>query len=486
MMIQLRPGRGDRMCSPVTLFILLAIAFLAGCVPVTDRSPVALELPTRFSASGSGPLKADWWLDFQDQELNLLIGQALSDNFSLLAARERILAAAAAKTQASASLFPSLEADGAVSSTRNYQTDTTTDTFSIGLTASYEIDLWNRLQSLADAAELEVQATEADYQTAAISLSAQVASTWFQLTEKLLQQQLLTGQRETNGKILSLIDIQFRSGLVPITDVLQQKQLIESNSGDLAVLKAEIRILHNQLALLLGKVPSDFTPPQITDLPPLPDLPNTGIPSEILTDRPDLRSSFLQLQAADKQVSAAIANQYPRLAITGDVTTSADRARDLFDNWFTTLAANLFGPVFDAGSRKAAVREKEAVARQLFLAYKQSTLEAVSEVENALVQEQQQREVLASLRRRLELATETVSRLSVRYRQGAADYQEVLLALRSKQGLEQSILTSRRQLLDLRISLHRAVSGRIQPSGNPTTENTTPLNTSSSSGESIQ
>jgi len=478
-------GRGRAFIQPLSLLLLLSLLSLtAGCIPLAERSPVAVDLPKQFSASGQGTSPgAEWWFDLQDDRLNQLMQVALAENFSLQAVREKILAAAAARKQSAAALFPALDGEGGFSSSRNYQTDTTTDAFFTGLTASYELDLWHRLTSLRDAADFELQATEADYQAAAISLTAQVATTWYQLTEKELQHELVLRQRETNTKILALIEIQFRAGLVPITDVLQQQQLIESNSGDIAALKAEIRTLQNQLAILLSTVPTGFTPPDIGDLPALPPLPTTGIPAEILTNRPDLHSSFLLLQAADKQVSAAIANQYPRLALTGDLTTSSERVRDLFDNWFTTLAANLFGPLFDAGSRKAVVREKEAVARQLFLNYKQATLEAVSEVENALIQEQQKQEVLTSQRRRLELATQTVSRLSVRYRQGVADYQEVLLALRSQQDLEQAILTSRRQLLELRIGLYRALSGRLSQSQHDSSAMPGAENTSTFSGD---
>jgi len=474
----------------LSYFCLLIFFLCTGCVPVADRSPVAIDMPQQFSASGETTPESRWWLDFHDEALETLVNQALSDNFSLQATKEKITAAAAVRTQTSSALFPTLDGEAAVSTSRDYQTNTTTDSFYAGLVAGYEIDLWNRLGSLADASELDLQATAADYEAAVISLSAQVATVWYQLTEMRLQEELLNSQRETNRKILALIDIQFRSGQVPITDVLQQQQLIETNSGDLAALKAEIRTLQNQLAILLGVVPTSFSPPRLTTLPTLPPLPATGIPADILINRPDLQTAFLQLQAADKRVSAAIANRFPRLAITGELTSSASRASDLFDNWFTTLAGNLFGPIFDAGARKGVVREQEAIARQLFLAYQQLTLEAVLEVENSLVQEQQKLEVVSSLKRRLELATETVSRLSVRYRQGAADYQEVLLALRSKQGLEQSILTSNRQLLEYRIGLYRALSGRIPPKEVPDkTIETTSLGASTattSSGDHIE
>jgi len=449
---------------PVTaqmVLMVLMVVLLCGCPPREKRILAPMDLPAHFSRPGTVPFQASWWLDFHDANLVLLIDQALAENFSLHLAREKIQEARAVARQAGASLLPTLDGQGAITSTRNITENTRSDNFLLGLAASYEIDLWGRLRNQRDAASLDAQATEADYHTAAVSLAAEVAIIWYQLVESDLQQDLLAQQKETNAKILELISVQFRAGQNGIADVLQQRQLVESNIGDLAILRADIQVLKHQLAILTGVPPGTLKLPERVPLPTVPPLPETGIPVDVLRERPDIESSFLRLHAADSRVAAAVANQLPKLSISADLSTSGDRSRDLFNNWFSSLGANLFGPIFDGGLLQAEVDRNEAVARQLFYAHGQLLLEAIGEVENSLAREKEQQINLRSLETQLQYAGQTIDHVANRYRQGAEDYQRVLLALLSQQGLQRNILTGRRQLINFRISLYRALSGRL-------------------------
>lgn len=435
--------------------------FLSSCIPVTERSAPPIDLPAEFSMHGEVPVQAKWWLDFQDDTLPLLVDRALSDNFSLTITREKIVEAQAIARQAGAPLIPSVDGVGAASTTRNHTSDTTRGNYLLGLAASYELDLWGRLRSRRDAALLEVEATEADYHTAALSLGAEVAVTWYQLLETSLQLELLAKQKEINSKVLELITVQFRSGQAGIADVLQQRQLVESNIGDIAGLQADMQLLRHQLAILLGVVPGAAELPSPSQLPILPPLPETGIPLDLLAGRPDIESSYLKLRAADYRVAAAVADRLPKLSISADFSTSGERSGDLFNNWISSLAANLFGPIIDGGQRKAVVDRTESVARQQFYQHGQIILVAIGEVEDALVREKGQQVILSSQKNQLKLATETIEHVANRYRQGLEDYQRVLLSLLSQQGLERNILSSKLNLLVNRISLYRALSGRI-------------------------
>ena len=460
---KLRPG-----CRYLDFFLMakrgLFIVFfgiLCGCIPITNRTITPISLPANFSIQGGVPLQAKWWLDFQDTALNLLVNKAITGNFSLLIARERINEARAIARQAGASLVPAIDGQGVASSTRNDSADTTRGSISLGLAASYEIDLWGRLRTKRDAAVLDARATEADYQTAAISLIAEVAVTWYQLVETDLQSELLSQQKEINSKVLKLISAQFRSGKIGIADVLQQRQLVESNIGDLAGLRADARVFEHQLAILIGLPPGGVELPKRVELPTLPLLPKTGIPLDLLTTRPDLESSFQRLKAADNRVATAVADRFPRLSISADMSTSGEHSRELFNNWISTLGANIFAPLFDGGQRKAEIARNEAIAREQFFSYGQTILEAIGEVENGLIREKEQQIILNSLKTQLKYAAETIDNVTNRYRQGAENYERVLLALLSHQGLQRNILTSRRQLINFRISLYRALSGRI-------------------------
>lgn len=443
-----------------TVFALLLV-LLGGCRPMPQRPLAPLVLPENFSIQGNVPFSSSWWLDFDDPSLTQLIHEALSDNFSLLLVREKIAEARAIARRTGAALEPTIDGQGTASAVRNYTTNTSGENFLVGLAASYEIDLWGRLRNRRDAAILDVQATTADYYTAAITLAAETTLIWYQLVESELQLDLLSRQKDTNAKVLELISVKFRAGQVGIADVLQQRQLVESTIGALALLRADIQVLKHQLAILTGIAPGTLDLPRPHILLSLPPLPETGIPLDLLTNRPDITGSFLRLRASDQRVAAAIADRLPKLSIAAEVSTTGTNTGDLFNNWFSSLAANLFGPIVDGGLRQAEVARSESVVRQRLYAYRQIVLEAIGEVENSLIREKQQQLNLRSLETQLQYATESIEHIAHRYRQGAEDYQRVLLALLSQQSLQRTILAGQLRLITYRIGLYRALSGRI-------------------------
>ncbi len=446
------------------LSALFYIAFLlcVSCVQVPKRPVEPVPLPPKFSMSGTIAANNQWWLDFKDPQLNNLVEHALSNNFSLLIAKSRLKEARATAKQAGAQLIPAVDGLTKARTTKDYQTESRSNSFLLEFAASYEIDLWGRLVAIQDAAILETQATEADLRTAAISIAAEVTKTWFDILANRQQAHLLERQKEINERVLELIKLQFRVGRAGAPDVLQQQQLIESKQTELAGLRRNQQLLAHQLALLLGEMPGVYNVPEISKLPILPALPTTGIPLNLLTNRPDIKSSFLRLQAADKRLTTAIANRYPKLSISADLYSSGEQANQLFKNWFTSLAANLTGPIIDGGHRKAEVEKREAAAEQLLHKYGQITLLAISEVEDALIKEDEQYNIINSLNIRLKLAAQTIDHVAIRYRQGSEDYQRVLLALLSHQGLERNIIDARLRLANNRITLYRALGGNIQ------------------------
>ncbi len=218
-------------------------------------------------------------------------------------------------------------------------------------------------------------------------------------------------------------------------------------------------MLQNQLAVLLGVAPDQA--PQITanKLGELPPLPTTGMQSSLLERRPDVRAAWLELEAADQRVAAAVADRFPRLSLTGRANTTDEQIEDLFDDWLASLAANLLAPLIDGGRRIAEVERSQAVAAEKFHLYGQTVLDALAEGENALTREQRQREYLISINRQLELAEQATERIRDRYLNGAEDYQRILGALLSRQLLQRTQLSAQRELFVNRINLSRALAG---------------------------
>ena len=433
--------------------------------------------PASFSETGETALPDHWWTVFEDPILNRLMDEALTDNLSLRVTWDRLRQAEATARRAGASLYPTLTANGnmritdsgggsdlsfgggggsVVSSGGGRQTD-----YTVSGAASYELDLWGKLRSTARAAALDASASAANVRTAAITLSATVAQTWYAIVERRARIDLLESQIEANEQILRLVDLRFRVGQATAPDLLRQQQLLESSRGTLIQARGELDVLRHSLALLLGRAPNDLPALDDITLPRVGDLPATGIPADLIRRRPDLQSAFLTVRAADERVSTAIAQRYPSLNFSFNLQTTGD-ASELFHNWFASFVSQLALPIIDGGSRRAEVSRTQAVLSEALNNYELSVLTAFGEVEDALTREHQQRRLLGSLASQLDTATEVTNQLRRRFTQGATDYLDVLTALVSQQSLERQVLQARLNLIDARVELARALAGGWQ------------------------
>ena len=444
--------------------VMACLMLLIGaCATQVREFPPPVNVPTAFSASGTRPLADRWWLDFDDPELNALMEEALSANLTLQLAWDRLAQVEAIAKQQGAPLYPSLDANADLAGawTRrtftngNLRTDSQSDVV-LGIAASYELDLWGRIRATRDAAALEQRATAQDVQATAITITAQVASTWYQVTEQVGQLNLLDEQIATNAQVLELVTLRFRQGQAGAADVLRQRQLVEATRGERIQVASQAEVLSHQLAVLLGQPPRVRPIKRQGTFGALTPLPDTGAPAALVSRRPDIQQAFFDVLAADQRVAAALADRYPRISL---VASSEADLRDVVDNWMATLAANLLAPVFDGGRRAAEVDRTQAVVSQRLHEYGQRILDAFIEVENALVQETQQRQLIDSLDRQLDLSQRTVDQLRNRYTKGAVGYLDVLNALLTHQALQRNRLTAQRQLLEFRINLCRALGG---------------------------
>ena len=304
-----------------------------------------------------------------------------------------------------------------------------------------------------------------------------MAATWYALVEQRGQVLVLERQITANNNVLEVITARFRSSQANAADVLRQRQLVESNRGSLVLAESNVTLLEHQLAILVGEPPKTSVAPALSALPTPGPLPDAGLPSELVRRRPDIRQAFYQVLAADKRVAAAVADRFPRVGISASIDTSGEEWRDLFNNWMGTLAANAVAPLFDAGSRAAEVERTRAAVSESLNTYGQAVLEALGEVEDALEQERRQREYIASVDRQLDLSQKTIERIKDSYLYGAVNYLDILQSLVSQQSLERTQLQARRELLQYRIDLCRALgTGWELPKPEPATLKTAELN----------
>lgn len=444
-------------------FLLPAAALLSSCAVFgpNDRTDINSALPRRFSILSDQ--NADdqnlWWKNFQSAELNALVDEALSNSPSIRQAWARLAQANALATISGASRYPSLSYDASAAASRDSIDKETVESYSAGLNASYELDLWGRIKSEKEAARLDRDATREQLNTAAISLASQTALRWIGIVAQQRQTELIHKQLESNKTSLELVELRFRKSQSTALDVYQQRQAVASSESLIPQAELREQLLLNELTALLGR--DDFQSLEIseTNLPTIGKLPVVGIPAEVLANRPDVQRAFLSLQSADWSVSAARADRLPAIRLTASGDYRNAELSDLFDNWFANLAASITGPIFEGGKRKAAVARARAVVDERLAAYRETVINAIKEVEDALVSEQKQRDYINALDKNLSLSRSSYDEALQRYRNGLIEYLPVLVELVSLQNLERTRVEAQYSLLQYRINLYAALGG---------------------------
>lgn len=446
------------------LALILLLGGLGACQPFAPaRRPDSVEdLPARYSLyepQASGPSR--WWESFADQELNALVEEALAGNLSLPQAWARLAQSRALSVQAGAALYP--EVEGMAGAGATWQDDAAgwddDQSLSLGAAGRYEIDLWGRLRADRWAARLEADATREDLDAAAMSLAAETTLRWTEIISLDMQLDLLRRQTAINRTYLELVELRFRKALASALDVFQQRQLLEQVQAEMPLVEARRERARHALALLRGRPPR--APLNLTreSLPDPGVLPATGLPSDLLAARPDVRAAGLRLEAADWQVASARANRLPRLSLTAGARTDGERVADLFDDWIANLASNLTAPLLDGGRRAAEVDRTRAVADERLARYRETVLGAIVEVEDALVTENRQRAHIEGLLREIATARLALREARERYRKGLNDYLPVLTQLLAVQRRERDLIEQRAALVAARVGLHRALGG---------------------------
>lgn len=443
------------------LFALYLLLSLTSC----SSQPIPVDLPidstATFSATGTQEMPERWWTAFNDPMLNMLVDSALASNFNLRIAWERLQAAQAVWDRESSFLIPNISSSTQSGISFPRPDFVGGENVRLNLTADYEIDLWGRIRAGIEAERWRANATLADYQAAAITLSSEIVRTWYQLMEARNQVNLVDQQIATNQEILNLLEARFGGGQIRGVDILRQRQLIESTREQRINAEARAEVLEHQLLVLLGHSPVRSVDTTLNALPQLPPLPATGIPVELVRRRPDIQSAYMRVQAADRDLAAAISNKYPRLSISGSTSLRANDINNVFENWAYSFAGSIFAPIFFGGELSAEVDRSEAVKNQRLYEYGQVVLTAFREVEDALIQEQKQAERIQVIEAQIELAQQTYEQLRIEYFNGFSNYLDVLTALNQEQQLRRDLLSANLGLLEFRIALYRALAGRF-------------------------
>ena len=449
----------------------LATTATTGCLlHDVNKSPDTLVTTTaRFShetiaQQATTHDRPSWWLAFDDDDLNSLVEFALDNNFELAALAARIEQALALYRKAGSELYPQL-GYGADFSANWDDLDSSSDrtrseSARIRGFLNWEVDIWGKLRSLKNAQEIELSLTRLDWESARILLSASVVETYFEIQESRQQLALIRSQIAVNETLLGLTRLRFGQGQSSIVDVLQQQQQLASTRSRMPDIESRLEQLELSLDVLTGQASGGRDRFADHPISAPPTIGPVGIPSSLLTARPDLVAAQQEVIAIDYEVGAAIADRLPQLNIGGSIAYVGDPT---LSTLIASAFAGLTGPLFDAGQRKAEVVRQKTRLQEALMVYSQVYLEAIRDVEIALIAERKQEEKVALLDTEWSTAQRLLIETRNRYSQGLTDYLPVLAAVSTEQNLQRDLLSSRRELLSARVALHRAIGGSTHP-----------------------
>jgi NodT family efflux transporter outer membrane factor (OMF) lipoprotein len=431
--------------------------------PEREADLLKEQTPEQFTnASGSAELQTQWWNAFGSAQLDRLMDEAFAGNLPLEQAFARMEQAAATARKSGASGKFQLDAQAASSSKHYLYKDsdhTTTPANTLGLYASYEVDLWGRLKSAERASLATFEATRFDLQTAGMTLSASLATSYFTWQAQTETLRIYKSQLESNRNKLTALERRYQSGQSTSLAVLQQRQQVAASEARIPPVLARITETENALAVLTGKIPGTDLRLEPEPLPPLPPQPAAGLPVNLLENRPDIQAARLSLESADWNVGAARAARLPTLSLSGSIYTSEEKIENLFDDWISNLAASLVAPLLDGGARKAEVDRTLAVSRERIAAYRLSVLEAIQETEDALSSEQHQADYVEAIAKQYEAAKNSEAESIRRYQRGILPFLDTLTAIVARESLEITHVQAKADLLGDRIQLYRALGG---------------------------
>ncbi len=457
------------------LSVLCAALLLGGCsmIPKYERpaAPVAGDWPVTSSvASASATPAADieWQSFFSDAKLRQLIAAAMQSNRDLRVAVLNIEQARAQFQIRRADQYPTVNAaaTGSRQPARAANGDSfIASTYTAGLAVTaYELDFFGRVASLKEQALAQYLATEEGRKTAQISLIATVANTYLSLLadDELLgitQQTLVTRQES-----FKLSKLRFDNGITSELDLRLAESQLEAARASLAQLVRQRALDLNALTLLVGQpLVGDLALPggrSLADAPLMQDVP-AGLPSDLLTRRPDVRQAEQQLIAANANIGAARAAFFPRISLTTSIGSASSHLGDLFKggSYGWTLAPQLLLPIFDSGRNQAGLGSANAGRDIAVAQYEKSIQTAFREVADALAGRATLGEQLRAQQAQANAEAVRYKLAGLRYDNGIASYLDALDAQRSLFAAQQSLVQTRLAQLQSQVTLYKTLGG---------------------------
>jgi outer membrane protein, multidrug efflux system len=471
---------------PAALALCLSAIVAAGCTVGPNYHRPSVEVPAAFkepppagwkdAAPNDAIAKGNWWEIFGDAKLNELESEALIGNPTLDAAMARVAQARAVVRINRSYLYPAVTVDPSYlrerySGTREnppgFSTTPYTDnTISLPVDFNYEIDLWGRVRRSVESARAQYQASEADYENILLTLKSDIAQNYISLRYVDTDRKILQDNIQLLDKALDLTQVRHNGGVASGLDVSEAETLLATTQAQYAGLEVQRTQFEHALALLIGKPASEFTIDRSPIVLAPPVIP-AGLPSDLLERRPDIAESERLMASANAQIGVARAAFFPSLSLTGtSLGYQSDNITQLFNLSSTvwTAMAGASQPIFEGGRLQANYARARAAYDESVANYREQVLTAFKEVEDGLSGLRVLDEEEAAQDKAVGSAQKTADISTARYKEGLANYLEVIDAQRTVLESEELTAQVREFRLLTTVQLIKALGGGWQDS----------------------
>ncbi|MFV9064494.1 efflux transporter outer membrane subunit [Serratia fonticola] len=436
------------MMKKLSLTILLPL-LLSGCGALTksDYQRPMLSVPAewRVQETGTGYLQHTdhWWDNFEDPQLSMLIGRALTSNNDLAIAGIQLQQARLAAGLTDTNLTPDVSVTGSANNNKNLRNNTTpTESYSTTLSLSYELDLWGKLARAREQAQWQVEATEQDRQNTALTLIGNTAQYYWQianLNQKIKQQQ---AGLEISQQTLALVQSRYASGAAGQLELLQAKQSLLNRENTYRTLQQQREENRNALAILFNRSPTDRQAER-SSLDINQDVPIAKVlPVEVIARRPDVKAAEGRLRAALAGSDVERLSFYPSLSLAA----SLGSASSIFSQWFSnpvrTLGANAALPFVQWNTVQLTIEKSDLDVKQAAIVFRSQVYNALADVDNAMSQRLSYQQQKINQQQNLQLSQQRLVLARSQYQAGAVSFQSLLDA-------EDDLLTIETNLSDL-------------------------------------
>ncbi|MFH2121982.1 MAG: efflux transporter outer membrane subunit [Pseudomonadota bacterium] len=474
------PHHLRRTCCWSSLACGLFLLSLTSCMIGPDFQRPEVKVPSHWledkpmlpeSAPATIQDLAQWWSFFNDSKLTSLIERAIQANLDLRMAESRIRQARATVGVAGANLGPGVDSTASYKHSRSPLSNDSSDSitsnlYKLGFDAAWEIDLFGGMRRGIEATTADFEAAIESRRDLLVSLSAEVAGNYLNLRSLQLRLSIAHKNLKAQEQTVKLTHQLFDTGFVGKLDVVQAEALAATTASHIPLFEASIRQTIYTLSLLLGHEPSTL----LTELSPNAPLPVTpppvppGLPSELLLRRPDIRMAEAKIHAATARIGIAKADLFPKFTITGSLGLQNITFNSTFNQkssaW--SLGPSLNWPLFDMGRSRANLELQKAVQEEALLAYEQTVLNALGEVEQALIASTREQEHHQSIARAVTANGTAVDLATTLYAAGQNNFLAVLDAQRSLYAAEDTLAQSSYTLSINMVALFKALGGGWQ------------------------